>query len=128
MVSTRETKKMFGISGEFSTDSALNSQIFQVIAEAGRTTNEYDQKVACNLSKEVIAMLWKMQLSNEQEKIEQAENCIEHVLLSSPYRNTAKVFILARDRRNRAGEESIKSEINRVDISKYCQGIYISTR
>lgn len=115
MVSTRETKKMFGISGEFSTDSALNSQIFQVIAEAGRTTNEYDQKVACNLSKEVIAMLWKMQLSNEQEKIEQAENCIEHVLLSSPYRNTAKAFILARDRRNRAGEESIRSEINRVD-------------
>lgn len=95
-------------------DTALHGQIFQVIAEAGRTTGEYDQKIAWNLSREVISQLWDMSDDNSKN-IEQVENLIEQTLLSSPYKNTAKTFILARDRKNRAGDDAIRSEIDRVN-------------
>lgn len=95
-------------------DTALHGQIFQVIAEAGRTTGEYDQKIAWNLSREVISQLWDMS-DNNSENIEQVENLIEQTLLASPYKNTAKTFILARDRKNRAEDDAIRSEIDRVN-------------
>ncbi len=95
-------------------DTALHGQIFQVIAEAGRTTGEYDQKIAWNLSREVISQLWDMS-DNSSENIEQVENLIEQTLLASPYKNTAKTFILARDRKNRAEDDAIRSEIDRVN-------------
>ena len=95
-------------------DTALHGQIFQVIAEAGRTTGEYDQKIAWNLSREVISQLWDISDDNSKN-IEQVENLIEQTLLSSPYKNTAKTFILARDRKNRAGDDAIRSEIDRVN-------------
>lgn len=95
-------------------DTALHGQIFQVIAEAGRTTGEYDQKTAWNLSREVISQLWDMS-DKSSDNIEQIENSIEQTLLASPYKNTAKTFILARDRKNRAEYDSIRSEIDRVD-------------
>lgn len=95
-------------------DTALHGQIFRVIAEAGRTTGEYDQKIAWNLSREVISQLWDMS-DNNSENIEQVENLIEQTLLASPYKNTAKTFILARDRKNRAEDDAIRSEIDRVN-------------
>lgn len=95
-------------------DTALHGQIFQVIAEAGRTTGEYDQKIAWDLSREVISQLWDTSDKNS-DNIEQIENLIEQTLLVSPYKNTAKTFILARDRKNRAEYDSIRSEIDRVD-------------
>jgi ribonucleoside-triphosphate reductase len=95
-------------------EAVLHDQIFQVIVEAGKTTGEYNQKIARNLAREVISKIWE----NTKEKppsIDQVENFIEQTLLASPYKNAAKTFILARDRRNRMGELATQSEVNRVN-------------
>ncbi|MDR1413433.1 MAG: ribonucleoside triphosphate reductase [Puniceicoccales bacterium] len=99
---------------KISEEAVLQGQIFQVIMEAGKTTGEYGQKVAWNLAREVISKIWEN--GNEgAPSLDQMENLIEQTLQASPHRNTAKTFILARDRRNRMEELATQSEVNRVN-------------
>ena len=100
-------------------DNILNGQIFQIITEAGKTTQEYDQRIAWDLTREVIAKLWEVH-PEHRDNIDLVESIIEQTLLASPYKNTAKTFILARDRRNRKDDIAIQAEVERVNqyISK----------
>ncbi|MDR1595497.1 MAG: ribonucleoside triphosphate reductase [Puniceicoccales bacterium] len=102
------------VSSEVAMEAILHGQIFQVIVEAGKTTGEYGQKGAWDLAREVISKIWENG-DDDKISIEKIEDFIEQSLLASPYKSTAKTFILALDRRNRAGELSMRSEIDRVN-------------
>ncbi|MDR3144175.1 MAG: ribonucleoside triphosphate reductase, partial [Puniceicoccales bacterium] len=99
--------------GEIAADAVLHGQIFQVIADAGRTTGEYGEKTAWDLSREIIAKVWSAE--DGSHSIERIEHFIEQTLLASPYSDTAKTFILARDRRTRAATSAVNAEIDRVN-------------
>ncbi|MDR2628852.1 MAG: ribonucleoside triphosphate reductase [Puniceicoccales bacterium] len=101
-------------SNEIAIEAILHSQIFQVLTEAGNSTGEYGQKIAWDLSREVIAKIWEHNRGNPIST-EQVENFIEQVLFISPYQRTAKAFILARDRRDRGESSAVQMEIDRIN-------------
>ncbi|MDR1890784.1 MAG: ribonucleoside triphosphate reductase [Puniceicoccales bacterium] len=103
-----------GVSNEIAMEAVLHNQIFQVLTEAGNSTGEYGQKIAWDLAREVIAKIWEHNKGNPTST-EQIENFIEQVLFASPHQRTAKAFILARDRRDRAGNSAIQTEVDRVN-------------
>ncbi|MDR1433322.1 MAG: ribonucleoside triphosphate reductase [Puniceicoccales bacterium] len=99
---------------EVASEAVLHNQIFQVLTEAGKTTGEYGQRAAWDLSRAVISKIWE-DPNGETVPIAEIENFIEQILLASPYKNTAKTFILARDRRNRAEGSATLAEVDRVN-------------
>ena len=115
MRSVPHVQQTNNITDEIASGAVLGNQVFQVIFEAVKTTGEYGQKIAWDLSREVITKLWEITKDGESPTIDQIESCIEQVLLGSPYKVTAKTFVLARDRKNRAGTQSVMSEVERVE-------------
>ena len=109
-----KSQPAMGASPEIAAEAVLHGQIFQVLMEAGKTTNEYGQRVAWDLARDVISKIWENSKEGDAS-IEQIENFIEQTLLLSPYKNTAKTFILARDRRNRAEGSATRAEVDRVN-------------
>ncbi|MDE6576038.1 MAG: ribonucleoside triphosphate reductase [Opitutales bacterium] len=97
-----------------SREVVLHSQIYQILFEAGRATQEYGSEIAWDLAREVIAKIWEY-CPNDDPSIDQVEDFIEQTLMLSKYHVTAKTFILARDRRNRLPEIAKQAEIERIN-------------
>jgi hypothetical protein len=106
------------VPNEIAREAILQNQISQSIAEAGNTTGESGSKIAWNLAREVITKIWE-NMKDHAITMEHVESFIEHVLPKSPYKHNAKMFLLARDRRNPGAESAITAEVDRVnqDIS-----------
>ncbi|MDR2737632.1 MAG: ribonucleoside triphosphate reductase [Puniceicoccales bacterium] len=110
-----QTQASTGRPGEIAAETILHGQVFQVIADAGSTNGEYGHRVAWDLTRSVISKIWENSRGGGIVGIDQIENFIEQVLLESPYKRTARTFILARDRRNRSWESATRAEVDRVN-------------
>jgi len=89
-------------------------KITNAIARAGEATGEFDEKAARKLTIRVLNLAEKLYNGNIIT-VEDAQDIVEEVLLDSPYRKTAKAYIIYRDQHARLREITQKMEVDLVD-------------
>jgi ribonucleoside-triphosphate reductase len=89
-------------------------KITSAIAKAGGATGEFDSDTARKLTIKVLALAESI-YNNSIFSVEEIQDIVEEVLLSSPYRKTAKAYIIYRDQHARLRELANKMEIDLVD-------------
>ena len=78
-----------------------STKIYNAINKAGTTTGEFGEQESWLLTAQVLKVL-KHKFSESLPSIEQIQDIVEQVLISSNYFATAKAYILYRDQRKRA--------------------------
>ncbi len=90
------------------------SKITEAIARAGRATNQFDEEIAKKLTYRVINMAQQI-LHEEVPYVEDIQDIVEDVLLTSPYKKTAKAYILYRDQHSQIREIVSNARVNMID-------------
>lgn len=90
------------------------SKITAAIARAGKVTGEFDEKVAERLTIKTLSLVHEM-IVDRLPNVEEVQDIVEEVLISSMFTKTAKAYILYRDQHKRIREISSKANINLVD-------------
>ena len=89
-------------------------KITQAIAKAGAATGEFDFSAAKMLTIRVLNLAEKV-FDSRILTVEEIQDIVEEVLLSSPYRKTAKAYIIYRDQHARLREITNRMEVDLVD-------------
>lgn len=89
-------------------------KITAAIAKAGAATGEFESETASRLTLRVLSMAHQV-LDARVPTVEEIQDIVEEVLLSSPYRRTAKAYILYREQHARLREITAKANIDLVD-------------
>lgn len=89
-------------------------KITNAINKAGMATGEFDLTVAKKLTIRVLNLAEEL-FDNKIMTVEEIQDIVEEVLLSSPYRRTAKSYIIYRDQHARLREITNKMEVDLVD-------------
>ena len=96
-----------------------SEKITNAICKASNVTKEIDQFTARRLTKNVIKIVndfVKEKQSNlEAPTVEEIQDIVEKVLLSSEYKQTAKSYILYREQHNKMRDFAKNASINMVD-------------
>ena len=96
-----------------------SEKITSAICKASNITKEIDQFTARRLTKNVIKIVndfVKEKQSNlEAPTVEEIQDIVEKVLLSSEYKQTAKSYILYREQHNKMRDFAKNASINMVD-------------
>jgi len=90
------------------------SKITSAIAKAGSVTGEFGGEVACKLTNKVLNIISNYNII-ESPSVEMVQDVVEEALLSSPYKKTAKAFILYRQDHARIREVTSKFNVDLVD-------------
>ncbi len=89
-------------------------KITKAINKAGAATGEFDLAGSRKLTIKVLNLAEKL-FDNKIMTVEEIQDIVEEVLLSSPYRQTAKAYIIYRDQHARLREITNKMEVDLVD-------------
>ncbi|MCE5262235.1 MAG: ribonucleoside triphosphate reductase [Deltaproteobacteria bacterium] len=89
-------------------------KITKAIAKAGAATAEFDDAVAKTLTIRVLNLAEQI-FDSRITTVEEIQDIVEEVLLSSPYRKTAKAYIIYREQHARLREITNKMEVDLVD-------------
>jgi ribonucleoside-triphosphate reductase len=89
-------------------------KIKTAILKAGHATSKFGDDVALSLTNRVLTTA-QMALGEETPTVEQIQDLVEEVLLASPFKQTAKAFILYRDQHARNREIAEKADVDRTD-------------
>jgi ribonucleoside-triphosphate reductase len=89
-------------------------KITNAIAKAGLATSEFDRAAAKKLTLRVLSLAEKFFDDNIMD-VEEIQDVVEEVLLDSPYRKTAKAYIIYRDQHARLREIANRMEVDLVD-------------
>ena len=89
-------------------------KITNAIAKAGSATQEFDVKEARKLTIKVLNLASQF-FNGEIPEVEEIQDIVEEVLLQSPYRKTAKAYIIYRDQHSRLRDITNKMEVALVD-------------
>jgi ribonucleoside-triphosphate reductase len=89
-------------------------KITQAIAKAGAATDEFDYDAAKKLAIKVLNLSEKL-FDHKVMTVEEVQDIVEEVLLTSPYRRTARSYIIYRDQHARLREITNKMEVDLVD-------------
>lgn len=89
-------------------------RIVGAIAKAGSATGEFTEDTARTLALRVLALAHEV-VRSPVPSVEDIQDIVEEVLLSSPYKRTAKAYILYRDQHARAREISAAFTTRLVD-------------
>lgn len=96
-----------------------SAKITNAIQKASSVTKEFDEVTARRLTKNVIKIVndfVKEKQSNlEAPTIEEIQDVVEKVLLSSDYKQTAKSYILYREQHNKLRDFAKNSSIDMID-------------
>jgi len=91
------------------------------ISKAGKATGEFDYETARRLTIKVLLLAEEL-IRDRDPHVEEIQDIVEEILLSSPYRKTAKAYIIYRDQHARmreiarqGGLELIESYLSKVD-------------
>lgn len=99
-----------------STERFNSSKITSAILRAGDATGEFGQEMANKLTLRVLNII--DQINDQQSpNVENIQDIVEDVLLTSPFRKTAKTYILYREQH--AQVRQIASKFNSDLVSKY---------
>ncbi len=90
------------------------ARIAAALLAAGRAAGEFESETARGLTLQVLRLA-QAGLSHPVPTVEQIQDLVEEVLLSSPYHKAAKAFILYRDRHARMREMVTKADVDLVD-------------
>ena len=104
-----EIKKRDGRLVKFNAEKITNA-----MAKAGMATGDFDMMVARMLSIRVLNLAEQI-FDNRVMTVEEIQDIVEEVLLSSPYRKTAKAYIIYRDQHARLREITDRMEVDLVD-------------
>jgi len=88
--------------------------ITRSILAAGKETGEFGEEMAARLTIKVIEYAYTMSTS-ETPGVEEIQDIVEEVLLNSPFRATAKAYIIYRDQHAKMREIADQSHIDQVD-------------
>ncbi len=91
-------------------------KISAAIAKAGRATEEFGEKEAKILTKKVLLRAQKL-ITDKIPNVEQIQDIVEGILLSSHYKKTAKAYILYRDQHKQLRD--IANLINNGLVEQY---------
>jgi anaerobic ribonucleoside-triphosphate reductase len=89
-------------------------KITRAICKAGVATNDFDLTGAKKLTLKVLSLAEKI-FDGKVMNVEEIQDIVEEVLLDSPYRRTAKAYIIYRDQHARLREITNKMEVDLVD-------------
>ncbi|MBW1716399.1 MAG: ribonucleoside triphosphate reductase [Deltaproteobacteria bacterium] len=88
--------------------------ITNAIAKAGKATEEFKDKVAQRLTVRVLNLAQQV-IGEKIPTVEEIQDIVEEVLLSSTYRKTAKAYIIYRDQHAKMREITNKASVDLVD-------------
>ncbi|OPX26567.1 MAG: ribonucleoside triphosphate reductase [Candidatus Cloacimonas sp. 4484_143] len=91
-----------------------SDKITNAISKAGEVTEEFDINVARKLSLQVINLA-QQTIQNEVPSVEEIQDIVEEVLLSSPFKKSAKAYIIYRDQHAKIREIVSNAEISLID-------------
>jgi ribonucleoside-triphosphate reductase len=89
-------------------------KITSAIAKAGKATGEFDEKVAKRLTIKVLNLSQQV-IGDKIPTVEEIQDIVEEILLSSTYRKTAKAYIIYREQHARIREITDKASVDLVD-------------
>jgi ribonucleoside-triphosphate reductase len=90
-------------------------KIERAIAKAGASTGEFGEDVAAKLSLKVLSLVQHLK-KNENPTVEQIQDIVEEVLISSIYKKTAKAYIIYREQHSRIREITSSFNVELVDM------------
>ncbi|MDD3181116.1 MAG: ribonucleoside triphosphate reductase [Opitutaceae bacterium] len=90
------------------------TRITHSLARAGAATGEFDQDMARRLTIRVVNLLLAT-VSDPVPSVEQVQDMVEEVLLDSPFRRTARAFIVYRDQHKRLREITAGQDVALID-------------
>ena len=91
------------------------AKIENAIRSAGRVTGEIDDKTAKRLTIKVIRLAHQMIEEGETPSVEDIQDIVEEVLLSSTYHKTAKEYIIFRDQKERVREMTSNFNVDLIN-------------
>lgn len=89
-------------------------KIAVAINKAGKATGEFGRDVADVLAMRVLNLIIQL-IDDEIPEVEKIQDIVEEVLLASPYKKTAKAYIIYRDQHNRLRELASKAGVQLID-------------
>ena len=89
-------------------------KIATAIGKAGQATGEFGLETAGKLTLRVLALTQNL-LDGDIPEVETIQDVVEEVLLNSPYRKTAKAYILYRDQHARIRQMVSNASVDLVD-------------
>lgn len=116
------TNKLTTLAGGFATvqkrdgrQAAFDaSKIQSAIDKAGAATGEFGPETAHQLTIRVLSLA-QMMLTTNAPGVEQLQDLVEDVLLASPFKKTAKAYILYRDQHAKIRELVQKADVDLID-------------
>ncbi len=89
-------------------------KIAEAIYRAGQATGEFDRSMADTLTVRVLNLILQL-LTEDIPEVEKIQDIVEEVLLASPYKKTAKAYIIYRDQHSRIRELVSTAGVNLID-------------
>ena len=89
-------------------------KITDAIAKAGKATGEFDRNIAEKLTLKVLNLA-QQSIAGRIPTVEKIQDIVEEILLSSPYKKTAKAYIIYREQHARIREIINTARIDLVD-------------
>lgn len=93
-------------------------KIILAIQKAGEATGEFGEDMAQKLSLRVLNITYQL-IQSRTPTVEEVQDIVEDVLLSSPFKKTAKAYIIYRDQHSKIREITSKSNVELVDQYLY---------
>jgi ribonucleoside-triphosphate reductase len=92
----------------------LPQKITMAILKAGQATGEFDDPVARNLTIRAVNIAHQL-FAARYPSVEDIQDIVEEVLITSPYKKSAKAYIIYRDQHAKIREITSKSHVGLVD-------------
>lgn len=89
-------------------------KITQAILKAGQATGEYGENIASILTLRVLNLAYQV-ISSELPEVEKIQDIVEEVLLASPYKKSAKAYIIYRDQHSKIRELVSTAGVRLID-------------
>jgi ribonucleoside-triphosphate reductase len=89
-------------------------KISRAILKAGKATGEFGEDVAETLTVRVLGVV-QMMSGEDPPSVEGVQNIVEETLLASPFKRTAKAYILYRDQHARNREMIRRADVDLID-------------
>jgi len=93
-----------------------SNKITQALKKAGEVTEEFDEKTAEKLTIKVLRLAQQV-VQDRNPTVEDIQDCVEEILLNSPYKKSAKACIIYREQHDKIRE--ITSNFNVGVVNQY---------